>query len=89
MAERTQIESRPVEEDRPWRLAVDYWDRLGWRDRFAKPEFTSRQQRYAAAWAAIRFIPPASSLTGRNGVAGLAATRCRQRRAKLAFSACR
>ena len=28
---------------------VDYWDHLGWRDRFAKPEFTSRQQRYAAA----------------------------------------
>src|SRR5437870_304538 len=33
----------------PVAFHVDYWDRLGWRDRFAKPEFTSRQQRYAAA----------------------------------------
>src|SRR3954467_15010246 len=22
---------------------VDYWDRLGWKDRFAAPQFTSRQ----------------------------------------------
>src|SRR5205814_757208 len=34
----------------PVAFHVDYWDHLGWRDRFAKPEFTSRQQRYAAAW---------------------------------------
>src|SRR5262249_16012523 len=34
----------------PIAFHVDYWDHLGWRDRFAKPEFTSRQQRYAAAW---------------------------------------
>src|SRR5262252_1823658 len=34
----------------PLAFHVDYWDHLGWRDRFAKPEFTSRQQRYAAAW---------------------------------------
>src|SRR4029077_8243775 len=26
----------------PVAFHVDYWDRLGWRDRFAKPEFTSR-----------------------------------------------
>src|SRR6476660_686425 len=29
----------------PVAFHVDYWDRLGWRDRFAKPDFTSRQQR--------------------------------------------
>ena len=29
---------------------VTYWDRLGWRDRFARPEFTRRQYDYAAAW---------------------------------------
>jgi hypothetical protein len=34
----------------PVAFHVDYWDHLGWRDRFAKPEFTSRQHRYAAAW---------------------------------------
>jgi hypothetical protein len=25
---------------------VDYWDELGWRDRFARPEFTDRQRAY-------------------------------------------
>ena len=28
---------------------VDYWDRLGWPDRFASKEFTGRQYRHAAA----------------------------------------
>src|SRR6266513_4323003 len=28
---------------------VDYWDGLGWPDRFAKAEFTLRQRRYAAS----------------------------------------
>jgi len=31
---------------------VDYWDRLGWPDRFASREFTDRQYLYRAAWAA-------------------------------------
>ena len=39
--------------DRPGVLAlsyhVDYWDYLGWADRFARPEFTSRQKGYARA----------------------------------------
>jgi hypothetical protein len=30
-------------------LHVDYWDSLGWRDRFANPVFTARQRKLAAA----------------------------------------
>jgi hypothetical protein len=30
-------------------FAVTYWDRLGWRDRFASPAFTERQWDYARA----------------------------------------
>lgn len=29
-------------------FAVTYWDRLGWKDRFAKPEFTQRERDYAS-----------------------------------------
>ncbi len=29
---------------------VDYWNRLGWPDRFATREFTQREYSYAAAW---------------------------------------
>ena len=30
-------------------FAVTYWDQLGWRDTFAKPQFTARQWEYARA----------------------------------------
>lgn len=49
----------------PVAFHVDYWDRLGWRDRFAKPEFTSRQQRYAATWGGDSVYTPAYVVNGR------------------------
>jgi hypothetical protein len=49
----------------PVAFHVDYWDRLGWRDRFAKPEFTSRQQRYAAAWGGDSVYTPGFVVNGK------------------------
>jgi len=49
----------------PVAFHVDYWDRLGWRDRFAKPEFTSRQQRYAAEWGGDSVYTPGFVVNGR------------------------
>jgi hypothetical protein len=49
----------------PVAFHVDYWDRLGWRDRFAKPEFTSRQQRYAATWGGDSVYTPGFVVNGK------------------------
>src|SRR5437773_11210821 len=49
----------------PVAFHVDYWDHLGWRDRFAKPEFTSRQQHYAAAWGGDSLYTPSFVVNGK------------------------
>src|SRR5207253_3855630 len=49
----------------PIAFHVDYWDHLGWRDRFAKPEFTARQQRYAAAWGGDSVYTPGFAVNGK------------------------
>jgi hypothetical protein len=49
----------------PLAFHVDYWDHLGWRDRFSKPEFTSRQQRYAAAWGGDSVYTPCFVVNGK------------------------
>ena len=33
----------------PLALHVDYWDYIGWADKFAHPKFTDRQRAYAKA----------------------------------------
>lgn len=49
----------------PVAFHVDYWDHLGWRDRFAKPEFTSRQQHYAAGWGGDSVYTPGFVVNGK------------------------
>jgi hypothetical protein len=57
-------------DDRLWRdvvpiaFHVDYWDHLGWRDRFASKEWTQRQRDYAARWKAESVYTPGFVLDG-------------------------
>ncbi|HEY2801599.1 MAG TPA: DUF1223 domain-containing protein [Chthoniobacterales bacterium] len=44
---------------------VDYWDRLGWRDRFSSENYTARQSRYAALWRSESVYTPAYVVDGK------------------------
>jgi len=50
----------------PLAFHVDYWDRLGWRDRFASPVFTARQYASAKASGSGFVFTPQVILGGRN-----------------------
>ncbi len=49
---------------------VDYWDYLGWRDTLGSPDFTRRQQRYAAYRGDSRVYTPQMIINGRHHVIG-------------------
>ena len=51
----------------PVAFHVDYWDRLGWPDRFASPAFTRRQYEYAARWGSGSVYTPDFVQNGREG----------------------
>ena len=42
----------------PVALHVDYWDYIGWKDRFADPRFSQRQRRYRSSGAAGAVYTP-------------------------------
>src|SRR5436190_23170457 len=65
---------------------VDYWDRLGWKDRFSSAAFTERQNRYAAAWNTDRVYTPQAVVDGRVEFIGTDANRALE---ALAASAAR
>ena len=44
---------------------VNYWDRLGWPDRFAERVYTDRQYAYARAWRSGRVYTPGFVRAGR------------------------
>ncbi|WP_347261770.1 DUF1223 domain-containing protein [Rudaea sp.] len=45
---------------------VDYWDQLGWRDRFDDPRFTAREQAIAARDGGTAIYTPQVVIDGRN-----------------------
>ena len=63
--------------DKPHVLAltfgVDYWDYLGWRDTFAKPEFADRQRAYMGQFALREVYTPQLVVDGRLQAAALPA----------------
>ncbi len=44
---------------------VHYWDNLGWKDRFASPAFTQRQNEYVQSWNESTLYTPGLVLNGR------------------------
>jgi hypothetical protein len=52
-------------------FAVDYWDRLGWKDTFSKPEWTARQYAYAGALGRDGVFTPQVIVNGRIEGTGL------------------
>ncbi len=56
----------------PVAFHVDYWNRLGWHDRFSRAAFTDRQRRYADHWKNDRVYTPGFTLDGREWRPGAA-----------------
>jgi hypothetical protein len=49
---------------------VDYWDRLGWKDRFSSAALTSRQQAYATRFRSESIYTPQMVVDGRAELVG-------------------
>jgi hypothetical protein len=58
----------PANQDEVVAFHVDYWDRLGWRDRWASPEFSDRQRAYAAWWGSRSIYTPGFVLDGKEWI---------------------
>lgn len=48
----------------PMAFHVDYWDRLGWPDRFARKEWSARQRSYGRLWRARSIYTPGFAVNG-------------------------
>lgn len=54
----------------PLALHVDYWDYIGWIDKFAKPQYTQRQKAYAKAAGSRMIYTPQMIVAGESRVEG-------------------
>lgn len=50
----------------PVNFHVDYWNRLGWTDRFSNKKFTDRQHEYSRLWNTNRVYTPAFIVDGKD-----------------------
>ena len=57
---------------------VDYWDRLGWKDRFSSAALTNRQQQYGRAFKTESVYTPQMVVDGREEVVGTDANAARR-----------
>jgi hypothetical protein len=48
----------------PMAFHVNYWDRLGWKDRLSSPAFTQREYAYSAEWGSSSVYTPCFVLNG-------------------------
>lgn len=56
----------------PLALHVDYWDYIGWEDKFAHPKFTDRQKAYAHAIGSRTIYTPQLIIGGADRIEGFA-----------------
>jgi hypothetical protein len=49
----------------PVAFHVDYWDRLGWRDKWSSKQYSDRQRDYAAAWDSDTIYTPEFVINGK------------------------
>ena len=56
----------------PLALHVDYWDYIGWEDKFAMPQFSDRQRAYARAVGSRTIYTPQLIIGGADRIEGFA-----------------
>lgn len=64
VAELTKAESTTGRQVYFLAMHVDYWDYLGWKDRFASPEFTARQREYSEQFKTDSIYTPQMVVNG-------------------------